>query len=167
MRSPGRRLLGCTKGPFEHNTARQLQRKARGSVGCHEHRVNGRYPGTGWNHMTVETSAFRWSDLYSVNIAELDRQHQGFLAIVHELNQALATGEGAAVTHSILQRLVEYAHTHFPAEEALMTEHKFPALPPTVPSTTGSHGWSRSFWKTTTPARREFRCHSCCSCRPG
>jgi hemerythrin len=78
--------------------------------------------------MTVETTAFRWSDRYSVNIAELDRQHQGFLAIVHELNQALATGEGAAVIHSILQRLVEYAHTHFPAEEALMTEHKFPAL---------------------------------------
>jgi len=78
--------------------------------------------------MTVEASPFRWSDRYSVNIAELDRQHQGFLAIVHELNQALSAGEGAAVTRSILQRLVEHAHTHFAAEEALMTEHKFPAL---------------------------------------
>jgi hemerythrin len=78
--------------------------------------------------MTVATSAFNWSERYSVNIAELDRQHQGFLAIVHELNQALASGEGATVTYSILQRLAEYAHTHFAAEEALMTEHKFPAL---------------------------------------
>lgn len=78
--------------------------------------------------MTTATSAFLWSERYSVNIAELDRQHQGFFAIVHELNQALAAGEGAAVTHSILQRLVEYAHTHFAAEEALMTEYKFPAL---------------------------------------
>jgi hemerythrin len=78
--------------------------------------------------MTVESSAFRWSNRYSVNIAELDRQHQSFLAIVHELNQALSAGEGAGVTQSILQRLVEYARTHFAAEEALMTEHKFPAL---------------------------------------
>ena len=78
--------------------------------------------------MTVETTAFRWSDRYSVNIAELDRQHQDFLAIVHELNQALSAGEGAGVTQSILQRLVEYAHTHFAAEEALMSEYKFPAL---------------------------------------
>jgi hemerythrin len=78
--------------------------------------------------MTVATSAFNWSERYSVNIAELDRQHQVFLAVVHELNQALAAGEGATVIHSILQRLVEYAQTHFAAEEALMTEHKFPAL---------------------------------------
>ena len=78
--------------------------------------------------MTATGSAFLWSERYSVNIAELDRQHQVFFAIVHELNQALAAGEGAAVTQSILQRLVEYAHTHFAAEEALMTEYKFPAL---------------------------------------
>jgi hemerythrin len=78
--------------------------------------------------MTTAASAFLWSERYSVNIAELDRQHQAFFAIVHELNQALAVGKGAAVTHSILERLVEYAHNHFAAEEALMTEHKFPAL---------------------------------------
>jgi hemerythrin len=78
--------------------------------------------------MTVAASAFRWSERYSVNIAELDRQHRGFFAIINELNEALAAGEGATITHSILQRLVEYAHTHFAAEEALMTEHKFPAL---------------------------------------
>ncbi len=78
--------------------------------------------------MAVATSAFRWSERYSVNIAELDRQHQGFFAIVNELNDALAAGEGAAVTKSILLRLVEYANNHFAAEEALMTQYKFPAL---------------------------------------
>lgn len=78
--------------------------------------------------MTTAASAFLWSERYSVNIAELDRQHQGFFAIVHELNQALAAGEGAAVIQSILERLVEYAHAHFAAEEALMTEYKFPAV---------------------------------------
>ncbi len=78
--------------------------------------------------MAVTTSAFLWSERYSVNIAELDRQHQGFFAVINKLNDALATGEGAAVTNSILQRLVEYARTHFAAEETLMTQYKFPAL---------------------------------------
>ncbi len=77
--------------------------------------------------MTVATSAFRWSERYSVNIAELDRQHQGFFAIINELNDALAAGKGAAVTNSVLRRLVEYARNHFAAEEALMTQYKFPA----------------------------------------
>jgi hemerythrin len=78
--------------------------------------------------MTVANSILNWSEKYSVNIAELDRQHQGLFVIIDELNQALAAGEGATVTHPILQRLLEYAHTHFATEEVLMTEHGFPAL---------------------------------------
>ena len=78
--------------------------------------------------MTVATSTFRWSKRYSVNVAELDRQHQGLFAIVNELNDALVTGEGAAVINSVLRRLVEYTRNHFAAEEALMTQHRFPAL---------------------------------------
>lgn len=78
--------------------------------------------------MTVATSAFRWSERYSVNVAELDRQHQGLFAIVNELNEALAAGEGAAVTNSVLRRLVEHARNHFTAEEALMTQYRFPTL---------------------------------------
>lgn len=78
--------------------------------------------------MTVATSAFRWSERYSVNVAELDRQHQGLFAIVNELNEAVAAGEGAAVTNSVLRRLVEHARNHFAAEEALMTQYRFPAL---------------------------------------
>ncbi len=79
-------------------------------------------------NMTVSTPAFRWTEKYSVNIAALDHQHQGLFATINELNEALAHGEGRAVTDAILQKLVEYALTHFAAEEALMVEYEFPGL---------------------------------------
>ncbi len=78
--------------------------------------------------MTVATSPFRWTERYSVNITDLDNQHQRLFATINELNEALAAGEGAAVTNPVLQKLVEYARTHFAAEEALMNEYEFPGL---------------------------------------
>jgi hemerythrin len=78
--------------------------------------------------MSVETSAFRWTEKYSVNIAALDAQHQGFFATINELNEALARGAGARITEPVLRKLVEYAQAHFAAEEALMTEYQFPGL---------------------------------------
>jgi len=78
--------------------------------------------------MTVATPAFRWTERYSVNIAALDEQHQRLFATINKLNEALATGEGAAVINQVLQRMVGCAQTHFAAEEALMAEYEFPGL---------------------------------------
>ena len=78
--------------------------------------------------MTTSNSAFRWTEQYSVNVASLDAQHQGLFATINELNEALARGAGARVTEAVLRKLVEYAQTHFAAEETLMTEHAFPGL---------------------------------------
>jgi hemerythrin len=78
--------------------------------------------------MIVSTPAFQWTERYSVNIAALDHQHRGLFATINELNEALATGEAASVTDPILQKLVDYALTHFASEESLMTRHKFPGF---------------------------------------
>jgi hemerythrin len=78
--------------------------------------------------MTTSNSAFRWTEQYSVNVASLDTQHRGLFATINELNEALARGAGARVTEPVLRKLVEYAQTHFAAEEALMTEYQFPGL---------------------------------------
>ncbi|HVP64494.1 MAG TPA: bacteriohemerythrin [candidate division Zixibacteria bacterium] len=78
--------------------------------------------------MDVRTNAFRWTQQYAVNVAELDRQHQWLFATIDEFNNALSAGQGAAVTHSALQKLLQYAQTHFAAEETLMREHHFPGL---------------------------------------
>jgi hemerythrin len=78
--------------------------------------------------MDSSTRAFHWTQQYAVNIAELDRQHQWLFATVNELNEALSAGQGATVTHSVLEKLVQYAQTHFVAEETLMKQHHFPGL---------------------------------------
>lgn len=78
--------------------------------------------------MDASAQAFRWTEQYSVHIDELDRQHQWLFATINELNEALSSGQGAAVTHSVLQKLVQYALTHFAAEEKLMEQHSFPGL---------------------------------------
>jgi len=78
--------------------------------------------------MTVATQAFRWTEMYKVNIEVLDRQHQGLFDTVNELNSALASGDGEAVTAPILRKLVEYAQTHFTTEEALMRKYNFCGL---------------------------------------
>ncbi len=78
--------------------------------------------------MSVSTQAFRWSEKYAVHVAALDNQHRGLFETVNELNDALGNGEGTSVTDPVLQKLVDYALSHFAAEEGLMTKHKFPDL---------------------------------------
>jgi len=78
--------------------------------------------------MTRATAVFRWTEMYRVNIAALDRQHQGLFDTINELNGALAEGHGAAAIDGVLRKLNEYATTHFAAEEVLMEEYGFPGL---------------------------------------
>lgn len=79
--------------------------------------------------MAVATQAFQWTEKYRVNIAELDQQHQGLFDTVNQLNAALTSGEAQAATDAILQKLLDYASTHFASEETLMSKFNYPGLP--------------------------------------
>ena len=48
--------------------------------------------------MSVATHTFQWTQKYSVNVAELDQQHQGLFDTVNQLNEALTSGQGQLVT---------------------------------------------------------------------
>jgi len=78
--------------------------------------------------MSDTTCVFRWTDIYKVNVAVLDQQHQGLFDTVNEPERALRVGEGNAAIDGILDRLVTYAALHFAAEESLMERHSFPGL---------------------------------------
>lgn len=78
--------------------------------------------------MTEAGQGFRWTETYSVNIEELDHQHQGLFGIINRLNDALESGLGATVMNSVLDELLDYARFHFAAEEQLMEKHHFPGL---------------------------------------
>jgi hemerythrin len=67
-----------------------------------------------------------WRPEYSVNIAELDCQHQNLFRIVQNLRQAIAAGRGHEVTESVLNTVVNYTMHHFATEENLMQQHGFP-----------------------------------------
>lgn len=78
--------------------------------------------------MPTTSRTFEWTDAYRVNIAVLDRQHQKLFEVVNELDHSLRNGEGESIVDSILEKLVEYALTHFVSEESLMQKHHYPGF---------------------------------------
>ena len=69
-----------------------------------------------------------WDQSYSVNIAEIDRQHQKFTAMLDMLFEAIEAGRSRSALSEILRELVAYAGYHFDAEEQLMIKHQYPDL---------------------------------------
>lgn len=67
-----------------------------------------------------------WSDKYSVNIREIDEQHQKLMRMINDLDAAMREGRGKQVLGKILNDLVHYAASHFATEERLMQEHGYP-----------------------------------------
>jgi hemerythrin len=69
---------------------------------------------------------FNWSSEYSVQNQEMDRQHQGLLRIINELYAAILAEKGESVVGDTIGSLVDYARTHFAAEERLMQTQGYP-----------------------------------------
>jgi hemerythrin len=67
-----------------------------------------------------------WRPEYSVNIAELDCQHQNLLRIIQNLHYAIAAGHGQEVIEAVLASVVNYTIYHFATEENLMQQYGFP-----------------------------------------
>jgi len=69
-----------------------------------------------------------WKPEYSVNVPELDQQHQWLFQIVQDLERAIAGGHGQAEVERILSNLVQYTMYHFATEEELLQKHGFPGV---------------------------------------
>jgi len=69
-----------------------------------------------------------WNDSYTVGVEELDHQHMGLFAMANEVYTAMLSGQSEAVTAEMLDKLVNYTHEHFSAEEALMEAAHYPKL---------------------------------------
>jgi len=69
---------------------------------------------------------FEWKPEYSVNIPEIDAQHQRLFALAAELHGAMTQGKAKAVLEQSLARLVDYTRTHFAAEERFMRKYQYP-----------------------------------------
>jgi len=70
-------------------------------------------------------SQFIWDTKYSLNITELDRQHQRLFALFNELFDAIQDGHGNDVVGKVLTGLVDYTVYHFETEEKLFLQHGY------------------------------------------
>jgi hemerythrin len=69
-----------------------------------------------------------WHARYETGYAPVDGQHQALFKAVNDLRDAILRGKGKAEERRTLAFLVDYADTHFQAEEGLMARHHYPGL---------------------------------------
>jgi hemerythrin len=68
----------------------------------------------------------QWDDSFSVNVAEIDRQHQQLIGMINDLNDAMRQGKGKSVLGKITDGLVNYTTTHFRTEESYFDKFEYP-----------------------------------------
>ncbi len=69
-----------------------------------------------------------WKDEHSINVKEIDIQHQKILELVNELHTSVEASVDKQDLEGLLTKLVEYTHKHFSDEEQLMKQHNYPNL---------------------------------------
>ena len=67
-----------------------------------------------------------WSDEFSVNVKEIDLQHQQMLDIVNKLHAAVEACEEKENLNKLLIDLFEHTKLHFSTEDALMKKYEYP-----------------------------------------
>ena len=69
-----------------------------------------------------------WSEDFKIGEDEIDKEHWGLFALVHELGDKLKQGAAEASINVTIEALVAYVDVHFEHEERLMQESGYPAL---------------------------------------
>jgi hemerythrin len=73
-------------------------------------------------------SLFEWTPEFSVSVQRFDSEHKKLIALINELNDAMAAGRGRTLIAHTLQELSEYVRRHFAAEEAAMRRAGYPGI---------------------------------------
>jgi len=68
----------------------------------------------------------QWNESLSVDIAEIDTQHQRLIRMINDLNDAMRQGKGKEVLGKIITGLITYTRTHFKAEEDYFAQFGYP-----------------------------------------
>lgn len=67
-----------------------------------------------------------WNADFSVNVAEIDNQHQKLVGMINQLNDAMKQRKGKDVLGAIINNLFAYTATHFETEEKYFTQLHYP-----------------------------------------
>jgi hemerythrin len=80
------------------------------------------------NGTPADMPLLEWDARYSVNIRDLDRQHQKLFDLINRLHDAIGEGRGKEVMGAILEELLDYTRYHFATEERLFAQHDYPGM---------------------------------------
>ena len=69
----------------------------------------------------------QWDSTFSVNVAEIDKQHQKLVALINDLNDAMKQGKGKDILAETIGALFNYAGNHFAFEEEYFDKFGYPA----------------------------------------
>jgi len=73
-------------------------------------------------------SFFEWTEELSVQVPEMDRQHQDLIMVVNELHDVMSDGKSLREKSAAISRLLKMAEWHFVNEEAMMYRIRYPQL---------------------------------------
>jgi hemerythrin len=70
----------------------------------------------------------QWNQSLSVNVPEIDKQHQRLVKLVNDMHDAMHAGKGNDAAVVIMKELVAYTRTLFSYEERQLELAKYPDL---------------------------------------
>ena len=68
----------------------------------------------------------QWDNSLSVNVFEIDTQHQRLVKMINELNDAMRVGKSNEILGKIFNGLISYVQVHFSTEEKYFDQFKYP-----------------------------------------
>jgi hemerythrin len=66
-----------------------------------------------------------WDKSFSVNVNEIDAQHQRLVEMLNQLHEMMRAGNAKGVIGPLLDDLIKYAATHFGTEEKYFDKFNF------------------------------------------
>lgn len=67
----------------------------------------------------------KWDNTLSVNVQEIDKQHQRLIELINQLHELMKSGQGKDAMGPVLEDLVDYTKTHFSFEEKLFQKFNY------------------------------------------
>ena len=74
----------------------------------------------------MSNTLIEWNTTLSVNVAEIDTQHQKLIGLINQLYELMKSGQAHNALGAVLADLIDYATVHFRTEEDYFTRFHYP-----------------------------------------